>query len=181
MTDLDERIVRTLRERAEGDVDTDRLLPAAPSPGAGPSAYAVGPPRDRARRGGGARLVGVTGAALAASAGAAGRRPPPDAAAAAPPRRRGVPGAAARPDLVGTDPQVLHFGFDPARAATWLAGPQTRSRAYGLTWAAAGDGVARPRSHVSERRSAGADMTGASLRGLPGRDVDASSDGVIRR
>lgn len=32
-----------------------------------------------------------------------------------PPRAAGVPGAAQRPDLVGADPQVLHFGVDPAK------------------------------------------------------------------
>lgn len=115
MTDLDERIVRTLRERAEGTVDTDRLTSRA---------VAGGRVRRRRRRAGAGLALGVAavlGFTVATGVGLPERvRPPdaaaPDAATAAPPRLENVPGAAARPDLVGTDPQVLHFGFDPARA-----------------------------------------------------------------
>lgn len=115
MTDLDERIVRTLRERAGGTVDTDRLTARA---------VAGGRVRRRRRRVGGGAALGVAamlGFTVATGAGLPERVRPPDAAAphaatAAPPRLENVPGAAARPDLVGTDPQVLHFGFDAARA-----------------------------------------------------------------
>ncbi|GAB3944490.1 hypothetical protein GCM10027614_34780 [Micromonospora vulcania] len=40
----------------------------------------------------------------------------PSEATPVPPRADGVPGAAAEPTLVGSDPQVLHFGLDPAKA-----------------------------------------------------------------
>ncbi|MER5336045.1 hypothetical protein [Micromonospora sp. NPDC002717] len=114
MTDLDERIVRVLRERAEGTVDTDRLTARA---------VAGGKARRRRRAGAGVAvgLVAVLGLAVATSAGWLEEvRPPyaaaPGTSAVTPARADGVPGAASRPDLVGTDPQVLHFGFDPARA-----------------------------------------------------------------
>ncbi|SCL65423.1 hypothetical protein [Micromonospora peucetia] len=115
MTDLDQRIVRTLRERAEGTVDTDRLTARA---------VAGGRARRRRRRVGGGvalGLVAALGFTVVTGTGLPERVRPPDAAApavatAAPPRLASVPGAAAAPDLVGTDPQALHFGFDPARA-----------------------------------------------------------------
>ncbi|MEU4770722.1 hypothetical protein [Micromonospora sp. NPDC023644] len=114
MTDLDEQIVRTLRERAEGTVDTDRLTARA---------VAGGKTRRRRRRVGAGVTVGlvaVLGFTVATGTGLLQRvRPPgsaaPAAATAAPPRLDGIQGAAARPDLVGTDPRVLHFGMDPAR------------------------------------------------------------------
>ncbi|MEU6076117.1 hypothetical protein [Micromonospora sp. NPDC047074] len=114
MTDLDQRIVRTLRERAEGTVDTDRLLSRA---------VAGGRVRRRRRRAGAGTALGlaaVLGFSVVAGTGLPERVRPPDAAVpsaatVAPSRAEGVPGAAARPDLVGTDPRVLHFGVDTAR------------------------------------------------------------------
>ncbi|MEU5946427.1 hypothetical protein ABZ793_12800 [Micromonospora sp. NPDC047465] len=115
MTDLDERIVRALRERAEGTVDTDRLTARA---------VAGGKARRRRRRAGAGAAVGLV-AVLGLTVGTGvgwleGVRPPhaaaPGTSAVTPPWADDVPGAASRPDLVGTDPQVLHFGLDPARA-----------------------------------------------------------------
>ncbi|WP_371409596.1 hypothetical protein OG423_10910 [Micromonospora zamorensis] len=117
MTDLDERIVQTLRDRAEGTVDTDRLLRAS---------HARGRRRQLHRRVaagtalslvGALGIVGVTGTGLD---GLTGRLPwtatTSTGATPVPPRATGVPGAAGDPALVGADPQVLHFGLDPARA-----------------------------------------------------------------
>ncbi|MEU7921851.1 hypothetical protein ACGFIP_22825 [Micromonospora zamorensis] len=118
MTDLDERIVLTLREHADGSVDTDRLLAAA-----------VGRGRTRLRRrrtaaGTALGLVAVLGVGVAIGPmGLHGSDPdyvppglgrPTDAVVAAmPPRADGVAGAADRPDLVGADAGLLHFGFAP--------------------------------------------------------------------
>ncbi|MFC4019372.1 hypothetical protein ACFOW4_15710 [Micromonospora sp. GCM10011542] len=120
MTDLDQRIDQTLREHAEGSVDTDRLLAGAVTRG-----------RARVRRrrtvaGTALGMVAVLGVGMAVGpadlpgAGLDGVLPglgrPADAVASAvPPRADGVPGAAARPDQVGADPNVLHFGFAPGR------------------------------------------------------------------
>ncbi|MFI1193455.1 hypothetical protein ACH4T9_09355 [Micromonospora sp. NPDC020750] len=116
MTDLDQRIISALRERAESSVDTDRLAAGAVTRGRG---------RVRRRRAVAGTALGVTAllgvgvvtgpiglplpgqpATSTASAGAA-------AGAVAPPPADGVPGAAARPDQIGTDPAVLHFGVAP--------------------------------------------------------------------
>ncbi|MGC5020468.1 hypothetical protein [Micromonospora sp. DT47] len=112
MTDLDQRISSTLRERAEGAVDTNRLTARA---------VAGGRARRRRRRAGAGVALGLT-AALGAgviaglpSTGPAPQLAAPAVVAVAPPRADGIPGAAARPDLIGSDPQVLHFGADPAR------------------------------------------------------------------
>ncbi|MER7335492.1 MULTISPECIES: hypothetical protein [unclassified Micromonospora] len=127
MTDLDERIVRALRERAEGAVDTDRLTARA---------VAGGRARRRRRRIGAGGALGVVVllgfAAVAAPGPAPGPRWPgaePAVTVAAPSRADGVPGAAARPDLVGSDPEVLHFAVDPARARwlTWQSVPGVES------------------------------------------------------
>ncbi|MEU5938747.1 hypothetical protein ABZ807_06085 [Micromonospora sp. NPDC047548] len=117
MTDLDQRIASVLRERAEGETDTHRLLR---------DSRALGRRRQLRRRAatgtalalvGVLGLVGVTGTDFA---GLSGRLPwaaaTPTVAAAVPPRADGVPGAAQRPDLVGTDPQVLHLGVDTSQA-----------------------------------------------------------------
>ncbi|MCW3844372.1 hypothetical protein ONA70_30210 [Micromonospora yasonensis] len=117
MTDLDQRIASVLRERAEGETDTHRLLRAS---------RAQGRRRQLRRRAATATalalvgvlgFVGVTGADLA---GLPGRLPwaaaTPTVAAPVPPRADGVSGAAQRPDLVGADPQVLHLGLDTSRA-----------------------------------------------------------------
>ncbi|MEH0845444.1 hypothetical protein V6U81_23930 [Micromonospora sp. CPCC 205711] len=112
MTDLDERIARTLREHADGPVDTGRLVTAAVNGG-------------RARRRRRRAVVGAAlGVAVALGAGMALRTPTPapsptpavtpSPTVVVPPRAPGVPGAAARPGLVGSDRAVLHFGVDPA-------------------------------------------------------------------
>ncbi|MEH0929287.1 hypothetical protein [Micromonospora sp. CPCC 205558] len=114
MTDLDERIILTLRERAEGQVDIGQLTSGAVA-------------RGRARRA--RRRVAVGGTALGVATvlglGVAGGGLPvdvpwtgakPATQAATPATAPGVPGALARPDLVGKDPGLLHFGVDPARA-----------------------------------------------------------------
>ncbi|MGC4893120.1 hypothetical protein [Micromonospora sp. DT31] len=117
MTDLNERIASTLREQAEGEMDTGRLLRGSRALGR----------RRRARRrvtaGTALALVGVlgfTGATRADMGGLAERMPwtaaTPTAAAPVPPRADGVPGARDRPDLVGTDGQVLHLSLDDSQA-----------------------------------------------------------------
>ncbi|MEU8297882.1 hypothetical protein AB0C04_11410 [Micromonospora sp. NPDC048909] len=113
MTDLDERITRALRDHADGPVDTNRLVTAAVNGGRA---------RRRRRR---AVLGAALGVAVALGAGVALRTPSsalptpavtPSPTVVTPPRAPGVPGAAARADLVGTDPGLLHFGVDPAAA-----------------------------------------------------------------
>ncbi|MEU8183835.1 hypothetical protein AB0B86_24080 [Micromonospora sp. NPDC049047] len=116
MIDLDEQIAQTLREHAEGGVDTDRLLRASRARGRRRQVHR------RAAMGtalclvGALGFVGVTGSDLDELTG----RLPWTTATSTPsvvlPRADGVPGAAADPTLVGADPQVLHFGVDPARA-----------------------------------------------------------------
>ncbi|MER7588707.1 hypothetical protein ABTW72_14340 [Micromonospora sp. NPDC127501] len=115
MTDLDQRIISTLRERAEGQVDIGQLTGGAVA-------------RGRARRTRRRAAVGGTALGVAAVLGlgvAGGGGLPvqvpwtgakPAAQAATPAAAPGVPGALARPDLVGKDPGLLHFGVDPARA-----------------------------------------------------------------
>ncbi|MEU9515838.1 hypothetical protein [Micromonospora sp. NPDC048169] len=115
MTDLDERIASALREHAEGAVDIDRLTAGAVTGG-----------RRRLRRrravlGGGLALVALLGG-LAVVPGLPGvDRPftgpagPAASAGAAPPLMRAAPGAAAAPEVVGTDAGVLHFGVDTTR------------------------------------------------------------------
>ncbi|MCW3818714.1 hypothetical protein ONA91_30170 [Micromonospora sp. DR5-3] len=117
MTDLDERIASVLRERAEGEIDTGRLLSRSRARGrrrrlrhrvvTGTALALVGV----------LGFVGVTGTDLG---GLSGRLPwtaaTPTVAPPVPPRADGVPGATQRPDLVGTDTQVLHLGVDTSRA-----------------------------------------------------------------
>ncbi|MFI2646194.1 hypothetical protein [Micromonospora fulviviridis] len=117
MTDLDQRITSVLRERAEGETDTHRLLRES---------RALGRRRQVRRRvaaGTALALVGVVGFAGVTGTdvgGLSGRLPwaaaTPDVAAPLPPRADGVPGAAQRPDLVGTDTTVLHLGVDTRKA-----------------------------------------------------------------
>ncbi|MFC0006021.1 hypothetical protein [Micromonospora siamensis] len=115
MTDLDQDILRTLRDHAEGPVDTDRLLARS---------VAGGRRRRRHRRallGGGLALVALLGG-VAVGPGLPGvSRPftatgPAGTTGPVPPVVGAAPGAAAAPQVIGTDPQVLHFGIDPARA-----------------------------------------------------------------
>lgn len=113
MTDLDQRIASVLRERAEGEIDTHRLLRGSRARGRRRQL------RRRVAAGTALALVGVLGFA-GVTATDANRLPwtaaTPRVVAPVPPRVDGVPGAAQRPDLVGTDPQVLHLGVDPSRA-----------------------------------------------------------------
>ncbi|WFF06807.1 hypothetical protein O7622_27945 [Micromonospora sp. WMMD1076] len=118
MTDLDQRIASVLREHAEGEIDTGRLLRGSRTLGR----------RRRVRRrvtaGTALALVGVLGFAGAIRAdvgGLAGRMPwtaatPATAPPPVPSLADGVPAARDRPDLVGIDPQVLHLGLDSSRA-----------------------------------------------------------------
>ncbi|MFE9657636.1 hypothetical protein [Micromonospora sp. NPDC006431] len=117
MTDLDERIASVLRERAEGDIDTDRLLSRSRARGRRRQV------RRRAATGMALALVGVLGFAAVTAPGLPGlpgRLPwmaaTPAIVNAVPPRAGGVPGAAQQPELVGTDPQVLHLGLDTSQA-----------------------------------------------------------------
>ncbi|MDG4841272.1 hypothetical protein O7631_32540 [Micromonospora sp. WMMD967] len=126
MTDLDERIVLTLREHAEGPVDGDRLLVCAVRRG-----------RTRVRRrrvtaGATLSVVALLGAGVAV--GPMGRLPglghtvTPGLAeptvAFLPPSVDGAPGAAARPDRIGRDPALLHIGLAPGgpRFLEWNVG-----------------------------------------------------------
>ncbi|MGW1059210.1 hypothetical protein [Micromonospora rubida] len=117
MTDLDQRIASVLRERAEGETDTRRLLEASQARGRRRKL------RRRTATGTALALVGVLGFVGVTGTEFAGlsRQLPwaaatPAVAAPVPPRADGVPGAAQRPDLVGTDPQVLHLGVDTSQA-----------------------------------------------------------------
>ncbi|MEU8329959.1 hypothetical protein [Micromonospora sp. NPDC048839] len=126
MTNLDERIARVLREQADGPVDTDSLLTAAVHGG-----------RTRRRRRRAAIGAGL-GVAMLLGAGVALRTPsaaPPQPAVTpslvvvTPPRAPGIPGAAASPALVGSDPQLLHFGVDPsaAKPVAWRSAARVES------------------------------------------------------
>ncbi|GAB4103026.1 hypothetical protein AB0C50_15640 [Micromonospora taraxaci] len=126
MTDLDERIVLTLREHAEGPVDGGRLLVGAVRRG-----------RTRVRRrrvaaGATLSVVALIGAGVAV--GPMGRLPglghtvTPGLAettvAFLPPLVDGAPSAAARPDQIGKDPALLHIGLAPGgpRFLEWNVG-----------------------------------------------------------
>ncbi|KAB1926072.1 hypothetical protein AB0J94_10880 [Micromonospora noduli] len=192
MTDLDERIARALREQADGPVDTNSLLTAAVNGG-------------RARRRRRRAVIGAAlGVAVLLGAGVAVRTPsaaPPQPAVTpspvvvTPPRAPGVPGAAERPALIGTDPRLLHFGVDPtaAKPVAWRSAAQVESMRLDL-----GDGVqamvivaADPRTaeigDPSQLRDIGPDKAGAvtSDKDLasPGQGLDAASryNGVIRQ
>ncbi|WP_327041805.1 hypothetical protein OG400_00920 [Micromonospora ureilytica] len=113
--DLDQRIISTLREHADGQVDIDRLTSGAVARG---RARRV---RRRAAVGGTALgVAAVIGLGVAGGGGLPVEVPwtgaKPAARSATPAAAPGVPGALARPDLVGKDPGLLHFGVDPARA-----------------------------------------------------------------
>ncbi|WP_420115719.1 hypothetical protein [Micromonospora sp.] len=127
MTELDQRISETLRERAEGLVDIDRLTVRA---------VVGGRARRRRRRVGvgvALGLVVVLGLGVPTVADHSGRLPwtsaEPSPATVVPPRAPTAATAALRPDLVGTDPTLLHFGIDPARAGYlgWEAGQGVES------------------------------------------------------
>ncbi|MFC8617000.1 hypothetical protein ACFT9M_11350 [Micromonospora purpureochromogenes] len=145
MTDLDQAIVSALRDRAEGAVDT-RLLTAR--------AVAGGQARRRRRRMAAGAALGLTAVlSVGVAAGPPESGSPPPAAApvrlvVAPPRVDGIAGAATRPDLVGADPKVLHFGVDPARGRY-------------LGWAVA-EGVESVRIDVGSGRTVSVDLARSS-------------------
>jgi hypothetical protein len=113
MTDIEERLTRVLHDRAGGDVHAGALAAAATARG-----------RRRLVR----RRIGLAGVASLAVLAVAvavpslvpglgqGRGGYGVHIASAPE----APGAAARPDLVGTDPNVLHFAVDPEVGAPVL-------------------------------------------------------------
>ncbi|WP_329013963.1 hypothetical protein OG271_05525 [Micromonospora rifamycinica] len=123
MTELDQRISDTLRNRAEGAVDTDRLTVRAITGG-----RAL---RRRRRVGAGVALglVAVLGLGVPAGSGRLPWTSAEPSAVVVPPRAPTAATAAERPDLVGTDPGLLHFGIDPARAGYlgWEAGQGVES------------------------------------------------------
>ncbi|MCG5441907.1 hypothetical protein NIE79_004169 [Micromonospora sp. NIE79] len=115
MTDLDQRIISTLREHAEGHVDIGQLTSGAVTRGR------VRRTRRRAAVGGTALgVAAVLGLGVAGGGGLPVEVPwtgaKPATRAATPAAAPGVPGALTRPDLVGKDPDLLHFGVDPVRA-----------------------------------------------------------------
>ncbi|MFI7594637.1 hypothetical protein [Micromonospora sp. NPDC049359] len=191
MTDLDEWIARALREHADGHVDTDRLMTAAVNGG-------------RARRRRRRAVIGAAlGVAVVLGTGVALRMPSaappqptvtPSPVVVTPPLAPGVPGAATRPDLVGTDPGLLHFGIDPtvAKPVAWRSAGQAESMRLDL-----GGGVqamaivaADPQSaeigDPSQLHDIGPDRTGDSTSDTdPDRtgrsDPGSRYNGVIRR
>jgi hypothetical protein len=134
-TDLDQLVVATLHRRAEAgpEIDPASLLCSASVRG-----------RRRRRRRHWAAAAGAFGAAAAVAIGVTAvpgmpKRPAslptavPQPSASAPsndlrmPPATGQPGALARPDLVGTDPSVLHFSIDDltgeATTVRWSSAP----------------------------------------------------------
>ncbi|MEU5724287.1 hypothetical protein ABZ783_20985 [Micromonospora sp. NPDC047738] len=171
MTDLDDRIASVLRERAEGDIDTDRLLSRSRARGRRRQV------RRRAATGMALALVGVLGLATMTAPGLPGlpgRLPWTTATPAivnpVPPRAGGVPGAAQQPELVGTDPQVLHLGVDPAKGRY-------------LGWQVVGDGVETLRIGPPGGRPVTIDVasTAAAVDGLAidGLSIDAPRGGAF--
>jgi len=173
VTDLDQRIASVLRERAEGEIDTRRLLSRSRAGGRRRQL------RRRAVTGGALALVGVFGIVAVTGPELPGLPPwttaTPAAVAPVPPRADGVPGAAQRPDLVGTDPQVLHLGVDPTkgRYLDWGVTGEVESVRFD-----AGGGRA---VDVSVARSA-AVLGGADIDGTPVEvPPEATFDGSVQR
>ncbi|PYC76507.1 hypothetical protein C7C45_00510 [Micromonospora arborensis] len=117
MIDFDDQIAQTLRDRAEGAVDAGRLLRASRARGRRRQLHRRVAAGTALSLLGALGVVGVTGTGLD---GLSDRLPwtatTSTGATPVPPRVDGVPGSAADPALVGSDPNVLHFGLDPARA-----------------------------------------------------------------
>jgi hypothetical protein len=138
--DFEKTIADSLRTRADRDVDAHALLTGATG-----RARVIGIRRKLLAVGAFAAVVAVTGAVVAAapqllagrgaqpaapsastspSAGVPipGVTPPPPGGYRVPslPSATGVAGAATRPDLVGTDPAVLHFDLDAAAAGSYM-------------------------------------------------------------
>jgi hypothetical protein len=111
-TDLGPILTESLRDRAGRDVDPAPIVRAAVARGA----------RLRRRRQAAtmvAAMVAVAGVVATAAVGLPSREPAPataplqtDVVALRLPMADGLPGAAQRPDRVGAEPQILHFGVD---------------------------------------------------------------------
>lgn len=122
MNDIDNVLRSTINDLA-GEV---RMRPDLAS-----TAMASGRRRLRRRRAGTVLAAALAAASVAVSTPYAldrngGGDPPPASVAAEPatlPLATGVPGAAQRPDLIGSDPRVLHFDVDlaavPGLTGTW--------------------------------------------------------------
>ncbi|KAB1915276.1 hypothetical protein [Micromonospora sp. AMSO31t] len=176
MTDLDQRITSVLREHAEGETDVHRLIRQSRTRGRRRQL------RRRATTGTALALAGVLGFLGATGtdlAGLTGRGPStaasPADAAPVPPRADGVPGAAQHPELVGTDPQVLHFSVDPAKGRY-------------LGWAVQGRQVESVRFDAGGGRAVTVELSGSAAfagSGIEGWPVDAlpkpTFDGSIQR
>jgi len=124
-TDLDPELSASLQARADAGspIDPEPLLSAA---------VARGQRIRTRRRTATAALAVATLAALAATTALLPRQHPDTSMEPAPastgprnvnlaklPEAAGQPGATVRPDLVGTDPGVLHFSVDALAAASW--------------------------------------------------------------
>ncbi len=143
-TDLDPILTESLRDRAGRDIDPAPIVRAAVARGA----------RLRRRRQAAttAAAVAVVGMVATAAVGLPRREAAPvtvplqtDVAALRLPLADGVPGAAERPDLVSTDPQILHFAVDGIITA------QTRKvMAWGRNGAADGDADVGDGSEAAE-------------------------------
>ncbi|WP_262284718.1 hypothetical protein [Micromonospora sp. MA102] len=176
MTDLDQRIASVLREHAEGHTDTHRLLRESRARGRRRQV------RRRVAAGTALALVGVVGFAGVTGtdlAGLAGRKPStaasPADAAPVPPHADGVPGAAQRPELVGADPQVLHFSVDPAKGR--YLGWAVQGRQVEVVRFDPGDGRV-----VTVEVSRSAAFAGSSIEGWPVASTPKPSfDGAIQR
>ncbi|WP_433312366.1 hypothetical protein ACQP0U_27060 [Micromonospora sp. CA-269861] len=192
MTDLDERIARALREQADGPVDTDSLLTAAVNGG-------------RARRRRRRAVIGAAlGVAVLLGAGVALRTPsaaPPQPAVTpspvvvTPPRAPGIPGAAAQPALIGSDPQLLHFGVDPsaAKPVAWRSAGDVESMRLDLGGGVQAMAIVAADPHTAEigdpsqlsdiGRDKASAVTSDADRASPDRVVDPASryNGVIRQ
>lgn len=178
MTDLDQRITSVLRERAEGETDTHRLLRESRAKGRRRQL------RRRSAAGTALALVGVVGFAGVTGADPAGLggRLPWNAAAPAdvapvPPRADGVPGAAQRPDLVGTDTRVLHVGVDTGRARYLSWAVYGANRVESIRLSAGGD-----RAVLVEVSPSARAVDELLLDGLPAEQgaVPVTFDGVVR-
>lgn len=124
MNDIEERITEALRSRAEGEIDSTALAAGAAARG-----------RTRAVRrrvglacGGLVLVAAVVAVPALVPAGSLSVLGPADGWTQ-PPAAAEAPGAVQRPDLVGTDPNVLHFGVDPrvGQLVNWTSDQGTES------------------------------------------------------
>ncbi|MFG3576327.1 hypothetical protein [Micromonospora chersina] len=179
MTDLDQRIASVLREHAEGETDTHRLLR---------NSRALGRRRQVRRRtatGTALALVGVLGFVGVSGTdldGLSGRLPwgaaTPATAPPVPPRADGVPGAAQRPDLVGTDPQVLHLGVDTRKARYLRWSSQVSAQIESVRFSVGAGQPVRVEVARSAERFTDLGIEDFPLQAAPGR---LTFDGAIRQ